>query len=142
MTALSFPSRIAVDLEGRFHRDPLVGLSTAAWLSVPSVLVLLQFVNPLGLFTCPVKALSGVPCLSCGTTRMLVASAEGNLLEAFTYQPLGFVVPFVLLSYLPLVLWMGDRLPDSPDTHHVRVGALILATAAVMNWSYLVAAGI
>lgn len=140
--ALPLAPDLAVDLEGRFHRDPLIGFSTAAWLSLPGVLFFLRFYNPLGLLTCPLKAFLGVPCLTCGTTRMLMAAAGGNLLEAFTYQPLGFVLPLVLLSYLPLVLWVGDRLPAPPDPHHVRVGALVLGTAAVANWFYLIAAGV
>lgn len=106
------------------------------------MLLLFQLVNPLGRYVCPFKASLGVPCLSCGTTRMLVAAAGGDLLEAFTYQPLGFTIPLLLLMYLPLVALMPGRLPDRPRTPHVRAGGLMLAAAAVLNWTYLILAGI
>lgn len=129
-------------LRGRFHRDPLLGVSLATWLGLPGVLLLVRLVNPLGLYVCPFKASLGVPCLSCGTTRMMVAAAGGDLLEAFTYQPLGFTVPLLLLVYLPLVILMPERLPDRPRTPHVRTGGLVLAAAALLNWSYLIIAGV
>lgn len=129
-------------IEERFHWDPLFGLGLATWLGFPAILGLLQFLNPLGLYACPWKALLGLPCLTCGTTRMMVALSGGHVLEAFLYQPLGFTLPLLLLSYVPFAVLAPHCLPARWSTPHVRTGGLILAAAAAANWSYLIAVGV
>jgi len=58
---------------------------------------------------CPLRTLAGVPCASCGSTRALVALAQGRPLEALAFNPLAF---FGVVG-LPLaaLLWAlaGDR---------------------------------
>lgn len=129
-------------LEARFQRDPLLGFSLATWLGLPAVLGGLQFVNPLGLYACPWKTLFGFPCLTCGTTRMMVALSGGHMVEAFAYQPLGVTISFLLLSYVPFAALAPHLLPARWSTPHVRTGGLILAAATVANWSYLIGAGL
>jgi hypothetical protein len=41
---------------------------------------------------CPIKALTGIPCPSCGMTRSFLAIATGNLPESLEYHIFGIVL--------------------------------------------------
>ena len=56
---------------------------------------------------CPFKAIFGVPCPTCGTTRALVALLKGNFGDAFHINPLGIFVT------ITIVIYMGLRIIDS-----------------------------
>lgn len=51
-------------------------------------------------WTCPFKQLFGIPCPGCGTTRAFCAFFKGNFVEAFTINPLGLFVCFLILAFL------------------------------------------
>jgi hypothetical protein len=48
---------------------------------------------------CPFRALTGLACPGCGTTRMLHHLLHGELATAFSYNPLTFLL-------LPVALWL------------------------------------
>lgn len=89
---------------------------------------------------CNFKRLTGTPCPTCGTTRMLFAVAGGDWASALRSNPLMFVVCCVALIAL-LVRWLGRR--------RLRCGALIgdprmaalLVAAVVVNWFYVIMSG-
>lgn len=52
---------------------------------------------------CPVKALTGIPCPSCGSTRSVMAIINGNFTEGLLLNPLGYIVATVMLI---LPIWL------------------------------------
>jgi hypothetical protein len=92
-------------------------------------------------FVCPLKALAGIPCATCGMTRAFVALAHGEVAAAFAASPLG--------ALLAGGLWLlaladagrfahGARLPGlGPRAARAAVAAGVVALFA--NWAWLVA---
>lgn len=55
---------------------------------------------------CPFKAIFGVPCPGCGTTRALVALLKGNFGDAFHINPLG------IFATIAIIIYVGFRIID------------------------------
>lgn len=90
---------------------------------------------------CPFRALTGLPCATCGTTRAGVALLHGDLVSALTANPGAALagVAFLLGGALaPLWLAAGGRVPDlaAPAPAGLRV-AVVAAIAA--NWAWVIA---
>jgi hypothetical protein len=49
-------------------------------------------------WSCPIRAVSGLPCPSCGLTHSLAALARGDLAGSVAYHPLGPVAAAALLA--------------------------------------------
>jgi Protein of unknown function (DUF2752) len=54
---------------------------------------------------CPLQALIGIPCPTCGMTRSFVAIAQGNLDAAVRYHFFGPTVFLLFLAVIVLFLW-------------------------------------
>jgi hypothetical protein len=89
---------------------------------------------------CPFRALTGVPCLSCGTTRAAVALLDGRVVDALIANPLaalagaafvagGAVAPAWALLDLPV-----PRLP-APAPRALR---LAIAAALLSGWAWVI----
>ena len=83
--------------------------------------------------SCPLKTYLGIPCVSCGLTRCVLALSQGRWAEAFHWHP----VAVALLVASPLALfwdlrraWRGLPYPALPDSGAARMGVvgLLLAT--------------
>lgn len=46
---------------------------------------------------CLIKRVTNIPCPSCGSTRSVISLTNGNFVEAFDYNPIGFILAFVML---------------------------------------------
>jgi len=46
---------------------------------------------------CLFKRITSIPCPACGTTRSVLSIIQGNLLEAFYWNPFGFLLLTVLI---------------------------------------------
>lgn len=57
-------------------------------------------------FTCPIRAITGVPDPFCGTTRAWLAALQGNFGDAFWYHPLFLWAPLLLLV---IILYMSTH---------------------------------
>jgi uncharacterized protein DUF2752 len=93
---------------------------------------------------CAFKAITGWPCLTCGTTRAFARLFALDLRGAFAMNPLATGVAFALVPWgiADLVLSLRGRalaLDLSPWAGRV-VRVLALALVA-LNWVYLIAAG-
>jgi hypothetical protein len=91
---------------------------------------------------CRFRALTGLPCPTCGTAHAAVAMLEGRLRDALAANPLMTALALlVLLGGLAAPFWVllaRRRLPRAPD--RVPGWALVAALAAVLvNWAYLIA---
>jgi hypothetical protein len=93
---------------------------------------------------CAFKAVTGLPCLTCGTTRALARLFTLDVPGAVAMNPLAAAVALTLVPWgaADLVLLARERalaLEISPGlAPAVRVAALVLVAA---NWAYLIVAG-
>ena len=90
---------------------------------------------------CPFRELLGVPCLTCGSTRALVALARIDLGAAFGWNPFmaGAGILFIAGGIVALgAALLGGEVRAPRATPFLRVA---LAAAIAVNWAFLVAAG-
>lgn len=68
-------------------------------------------VIPLGLWSCPVRQLTGIPCPTCYLTRSVLATLRGDLLQALQWHAFG---PVLVALALGLGGWLllGGRWLD------------------------------
>ena len=83
----------------------------------------------------------GVPCLTCGSTRALVALARIDLGAAFLWNPLvaGAGILFIAGGVVALAAALAGRGVETPRPTPLLRAALAAAIAA--NWAFLVVAG-
>jgi hypothetical protein len=117
----------------------LLGIVTGAL----AVAMLLVFGLPP--YVCPFKSFTGLPCVTCGATRALLALAQGAWRESLALHPLvcpGTLLGVVCAPYaLAVSLFQRPRLRvelTARDWRLLRV--TIVATTAVV-WGYLIAVG-
>ena len=90
---------------------------------------------------CWLRKLTGIPCPSCGCTRSLAAWMDGDLVQAFQFNPLFFLFCITVLAWL--ALWTVEALTGRAVLVHLRarLGRWPLWKAAVgllaLNWLYL-----
>lgn len=140
---------------GRDRRDEALTL----WVSVGGLLVVAGWTWPAWggwlSIACPLKQLSGWPCLTCGGTRAFVAAVAGRWVEALGWNPLVGLGGVALVVGLPLasaVLLSGSRQRGAPSfrgsggvLRHLagaRWWRLAALGALAANWIYLVLAGV
>lgn len=46
---------------------------------------------------CLIKRATNIPCPSCGSTRSVISLTNGDFIEAFDFNPLGYIVAFIML---------------------------------------------
>jgi hypothetical protein len=93
---------------------------------------------------CVFKAVSGIPCPTCGSTRALACLAQLDFAGAFAMNPLAAAGAFVVGAWalLDLALLPQQRalaLELRPALGRAARVAAVLALA--LNWVYLIAAG-
>lgn len=62
---------------------------------------------------CPIKWVTGISCAGCGLTRACLAALQLRFSAAFSYHPLFWLVPVVLVLYLireRLPVWLRESL--------------------------------
>ncbi|MCX6553792.1 MAG: DUF2752 domain-containing protein [Candidatus Aminicenantes bacterium] len=73
--------------------------------------------SPQSLVLCPLRAVTGIPCPSCGLTRALAHLEHGHLAQALQYHPfapLVLVLALALIILLLLELVLHKRLIANP----------------------------
>ena len=123
---------------------PFPWLAAAVLLGLPSAGLVLKLMDGAGFYLppCFFKRLTGLPCATCGMTRMVRAFLAGDLGMAFHWHP----VAALLLCLSPLAaLWdlrraaRGEAFPKVPDTGWFRGVALGLFLG---TWALQIARGI
>lgn len=120
---------------------PLAGVWALAAAGAVALAPLLPLFAPL-LPACPLHALTGFPCPSCGSTRAALHLAHGELLAALAVNPLAAGgMGLGVLGGLLAPGWVALRgpLPAARPRDRWRwvIGAGLLA-----NWIYLAARGV
>lgn len=101
-----------------------VSLAVARWQ--PAVLSLLS--------ACPFRALTGMSCPTCGSTRAVWALSHGRLAEALAANPLAAVTLLLLLP--AAVTSVALRRVETPPRAR-RILAWSGAVLVLLNWGYL-----
>jgi len=132
-----------VKLVARAGATPLGAIFLACGLVVAAVVGVLHLDRLPGTF-CAFKAVTGLPCMSCGTTRAFARLFSLDLPGAVTMNPLSAAVALALVPWglADMALLRRGRalaLEISPAVAPlVRVTAVTLVFA---NWAYLIVAG-
>ncbi len=132
-----------VSLRARAGALPLGALLGAIGL-VGALVVRFGGLDHLGLTLCTLKALTGIPCPTCGGTRSVAHLARFDLVGAWTMNPLVTAAVLVVVPWALADAWLWTRgkaldLTVSPPAAAVL---RVLAVAAVLgNWLYLLLAG-
>ena len=122
-----------------------IGAILAACALVAVGLVAVLPLDRLPLSLCVFKAVTGVPCFTCGSTRALVRLARLDVAAALAMNPL------VTSGALLLVPWAAADLALMPSRRALvlelspsaaRAARVAAVAAIVLNWVWLVAAGI
>lgn len=130
----------------RIERARLAGAFVAAAPLVGGAIAAAWVRLELPLPICVFHAWTGLPCVTCGSTRMLRAALSGRVLEALSWNPLVFcalsvVVPWIAVSGMRL--FAGRPVPHIALSSRARAQLALVAAAAVLaNWVYLVLRGI
>lgn len=93
-------------------------------------------------FGCPFRALTGVPCATCGMTRAFVRLAHGQLAGALAASPLGALLAggsWLFAAAAALRLAAGVPWPALPPAAPRRLAVAALL-ALLANWAWLVVA--
>lgn len=126
-----------------------------AWLVLASALGVIWFaLNSgsslgLGITVCPIKAVTGVPCPSCGSTRALGALFSGHFAQSFLINPLAYLMAafFVFIPFLLLIdlftrkAWLWKfylRFEKKFQSPYIYVPAILLVA---LNWIWNIIKG-
>lgn len=105
-------------------------VTSAVWLSA-------GFPTP----PCPLHALTGIPCPTCGTTRGLVALFHGDMRTATAFNPLimaGILAAVFYTAYAAAaVLGLIPRWRVSLSPKAALAARIILTALFVSDWVYL-----
>lgn len=116
------------------------------WGAVATSLVALSPLAPRlapALPACPFKSLTGLPCLTCGTTRAALALGRLDLGAAFAVSPLAAAAWSVLILgglAAGIASLARFEVPEPPRRMPRAVRWAIVA-AMLANWAYLIWTG-
>jgi len=91
---------------------------------------------------CALHALTGIPCVACGSSRAALALAHGEWLHALALNPLASLALMMGgLGGIVAPAWVAVRGPlpglDDGTSHRLRIVAWCAVAA---QWAYLIAA--
>ena len=88
--------------------------------------------------SCPFRAATGLPCLSCGCTHAFHFFVRGQFAQAFAASPLGALLAFACFAHAG---WTALRLAGMPWAPKLDVTPALRWTAVAAiaaNWVFLV----
>lgn len=141
---LGAPRAIALRLRAR--EGPPLGAIFAGIGALGAAAVGLLRLDRLPLPLCYVKAFTGVPCPTCGSTRALGRLFDLDVAGALAMNPLATTAAFGLVAWAgaDLVLIARGRGRALGASVSPRLGFALrvaVVVAIALNWAYLVAAG-
>jgi hypothetical protein len=114
------------------EREGFGGFDRLWWLVVPPLIILLPLTARFSLqfgigWPCVFKAVTGIPCPTCGGTRALAALSRLEPWQALHWNPLLTLAVFAALAYP----FARVRIPG-------RIGWPLFWAALLLNWAYLI----
>ncbi len=94
-------------------------------------------------YACPFKALTGLPCATCGMTHAFVHLAHGDFFRAFAASPFGALLAALAWAFAALdVARLAAGAPwPRPGPRAARGLAAAALGALAANWAFLILAG-
>jgi hypothetical protein len=113
-------------------------LIVVAYLTLVGLLVLArQHSGAQGPPACLFRRVTGHPCPTCGTTRVVLAAAGGRWGEAVAHNPLIFGLAVAGLMLLAVRLVLRRRIVWITSARSRRVLTFAFVAAVLANWVYL-----
>jgi Protein of unknown function (DUF2752) len=128
----------------RWSAGPPLGAIFAAIFVAGCAAVGALHLDRLPLSFCMFKQLTGLPCPTCGTTRVFGRFFALDLSGAFTMNPLATLAALGLIAWGAadfFAMLRGRSLAFSASPRLAAALRAGLVVAVVVNWAYLVAAG-
>lgn len=124
--------------------DRVFGISPSDLLIVIPVLGLaagaILWFHCHGIALCPFHRITGLPCPLCGGTRSVVAMFSGEPVRAIEYNPL-VGIGVLLLPVYGLLRFAGMRRVGGGGRVASASLVVLLVTAVIANWVYLICVG-
>lgn len=94
---------------------------------------------------CAFRALTGLPCVTCGATRSLIQLLHGHFLAAWTLNPLAFLALCATAAFdLYALAVLTTRAPRLRIGHFARAeknfARILVIALLASNWIYLLVA--
>ena len=144
--SLSEARIVRLETRPRERAEPVRGaLLAGAWIGTflsVAAFSRLPFLWP----ACHFREWTGIPCLTCGSTRMIDALLSGSLLEAAAWNPLvflGLAGATVWVCVTAAGMALGRPVRRLVTSQGERLGLWLLGAGVVVTgWAYLVWRGI
>jgi hypothetical protein len=86
---------------------------------------------------CLFKRVTGHPCPTCGTTRLLLAACHGEWIEALAFNPLTAVLMVAVGAALLVQLLCRRRVVFITSARWRRIVTAAIVVAVLANWTYV-----
>ncbi len=100
--------------------------------------VIVPLVNEALPGTCTFRTVTGIPCPGCGLTRSFISLGHGQLLDAWHYNPAGFVFFAVVAFQIPYRIVQIMRIRRGCQPHRFEYVdhwvLVLLVVALVVQW--------
>lgn len=94
---------------------------------------------------CVLKTLTGLPCPTCGVTRMVIALSRGQITQGVFLNPLAALAAGAALIYLvyaaAVLVFRLPRLRPIVTPAGARAIRVASVAALAVNWAWLIATG-
>ncbi len=92
-------------------------------------------IEHVGLYTCPFRTLTGLPCPICGITRSSAVIMRGDLAGSFRIHPLGPVLILGLVHMVPVWVWILFRKDDDAGPVSTKAFTIALIALVLLSWA-------
>ncbi|MGH7131394.1 MAG: DUF2752 domain-containing protein [Phycisphaerales bacterium] len=114
-----------------------VWLVGGAWVALVAAAWFLDRARGTSTPTCLFRAVTGVPCPTCGSTRCAMRLANADIVGAWSFNPFITVVLVWVGLYLILRLGFGRRLHLGLSHRQKTLGWAVLGVLMLVNWAYV-----
>lgn len=113
----------------------------AVWLLLVGAIWVLDKLNGTHFTLCHFKRVTGLPCPTCGTTRMVENLATGHPVQAVLMNPFVFGLWLVLVSTIALRIGFGRKLVVDMPRRQKKAAWITLGVLFLANWVLLICLG-